>query len=362
MSKKGENITKRKDGRYEARYVKERDEFGRITKYGFIYAKSYLEVKHKREEKLKNIKNEIQNQVNQNENFKDSLILWLENKISIKESSYTNYYSIIYNKIIPFFKNVKLKSINEKNVIAFIKTLQSQKLGSKRIKDILLVLKQFLKSQNIFIKFETPKVTKKKIVTLNNKELSLIESKALQSNDIKIFAILVVLFTGLRIGELCALKWEDIDLENKIIHITKTLIRVKNKNPNSLNKTKIIIDVPKTENSIRDIPINITILPYLKKFQKEDDCYFLTGNKSFITTKKYYLFYLKYLQSLNISKKSFHILRHTFATRCLLCGMDIKTLSEILGHSSVKTTLDLYVHIKEEEKLEQMNKLALLKL
>ena len=176
MSKRGENITKRKDGRYEARYVKERDQFGRIKKYGFVYAQSYLEVKKKRDEKLKNLKLDIKkNSFYLKDNFSDSIISWFATKISLKDSSYTNYYSIIYSKIIPFFKDIKIINIDEGNIIEFIKSLQEQKLSNKRIKDILLVLKQFLEYKNIHIKFEMPKVFQKKIVTLNDKELAIIE-------------------------------------------------------------------------------------------------------------------------------------------------------------------------------------------
>lgn len=363
MPKKGENITKRKDGRYEARYVKERDELGKIKKYGFVYARSYLEVKQKREEKLKSFKTENFNKtVYEKDTLTDSIKIWLNTKILLKDSSYTNYYSIIYSKIIPFFKDIKITNLNEKKVIEFIKYLQNQKLGNKRIKDILLVLKQFFNYKNINIKIQLPKISNKKIITLSSDEIKTIEKAAKNSDDIKIFAILFVLFTGLRIGELCALKWKDIDLKNKVIHISKTLIRVKNKDNNSNYKTKIILDTPKTQTSVRDIPINQAILPYLKKFKKDDNNYFLTGNDTFITTKKYYLFYLNFLKSLAIKKYNFHILRHTFATRSLLCGVDIKSLSEILGHSSVKTTLDLYVHVNNKEKLFQINKLTFLNL
>ncbi len=363
MPKKGENITKRKDGRYEAKYVKERDELGRIVKYGSVYAKSYCEVKRKREEKLKNLTSENKKLISDKNNLISvALKEWLDAKLALKDSSYTNYYSIINSKIIPFFANKTINDINETLILKFIKKLQEENLGNKRIKDIGLVLKQFLKYKNINIKFELPKVTKKKITTLNNNEIAIIESITKNSKDIKEFAILLDLFTGMRIGELCALKWQDIDFENKVIHISKTLIRVKNKDNASDKKTKIIVDTPKTQSSIRDIPINENILSYLIKFKKSDDTYLLTENKTFITPKQYYLFYQNFLKSNSLKKYNFHTLRHTFATRAILCGIDIKTLSEILGHSSVKTTLDLYVHIKKDEKLFQINKLSFLTL
>ena len=168
-----------------------------------------------------------------------------------------------------------------------------------------------------------------------------------------------MLFTGLRIGELCALQWKDIDFDKQVIHVRKTLIRVKNKHASN-EKTRIILDTPKTQKSIRTIPINQEILSYLKNFKKEDDCYLLTGDYSYLFTKKYYEFYKNFLKEHGLEEHNFHILRHTFATRSLLCGIDVKTLSEILGHASVHTTLDLYVHVKEQEKLLQINKLTFL--
>ena len=176
MPRKGENITKRKDGRYEARYVKERDEFGRIKKYGFVYAKNYFEVKKKRDERIKNyeFKSKSKN-LEKVETINSLMKEWLESKISIKDSSYTNYYSIVYSKIIPFFKDKTLKEINENLILKFIKSLKDKNLGDKRINDVLIVLKQFLKYKKINIKFEMPKVLKRKIITLNDEEISVIK-------------------------------------------------------------------------------------------------------------------------------------------------------------------------------------------
>lgn len=362
MPKRGENIYKRKDGRYEARYVKERDDKGRILKYGFVYDRSYIGVKRKREEEIKNIKNKDKLKIKYNDDIFDNVITeWLDTKMYIKGSSYTNYYSIINSKIKPFFTGKHLSNINEKIILDFISHLQKENLSNKRIKDILIVLKQFLEYKNIHIKFKMPKVSKNRIVTLKETEVETIEKKTISTDEIKDFAILLVLFSGLRIGELCALKWQDIDFENEVIHVSKTIIRIKNKTEGK-SKTRVIIDTPKTENSIRDIPIHSSLINYLKKFKKDKNTYFLTGNNDFITTQKYYLYYQKFLKRYAISDYKFHVLRHTFATRALLNGMDVKTLSEILGHSSVKITLDCYVHITDEEKLIQINKLPLLTL
>lgn len=164
----------------------------------------------------------------------------------------------------------------------------------------------------------------------------------------------------MRIGELCALQWKDIDLDNQIINISKTVSRIKDKN-NLTNKTKVIIDYPKTENSIRVIPIHNELVLYLKKFKTEDELYVLTSTKEFLPTNVYYYYYKNFIKKLNFNVDyNFHALRHTFATRALLNGIDIKTLSEILGHSSVKITLDRYVHINTNEKLNQINRLPFL--
>ena len=360
MARKGENIFKRKDGRWEGRYVKEREINGRVSKYGYVYGKSYIEVKRKKIFAIENLKAYQLKKVNaDNTIFSVAINRWLNNKTSIKESTFYNYNSIIKGKLLPYFKGIRLAEITKQHICNFIKILTKQKLSPKRIKDILLLLNQFLQDNEIYIKFDYPSLTKKKILTFNDNEIHIIECNTLNTKDTKKFAILLTLFTGLRIGELCALQWKDIDLENKVIHITKNIIRVKAPK-NSTSKTITKIDKPKTINSIRDIPINEVLISFLKKLKKNDNMYLLTGNEDYMTPSKYYYFYQKYIESLNISPYTFHSIRHTFATRSLAFGMDVKTLSVILGHTSIKTTLDLYVHITEEEKRKQINKIPLL--
>ena len=357
MSRKGENIYKRKDGRYEARFVSERDYDNKILSYGYVYGKNYKEVKIKRDmavEKLKikkrkqsiSIPNTLAFEINN----------WLNNKLNIKDSTFYNYYSVINSRIIPYFGNKKLSNITEDDVFRFTKYLQQDGLSNKRVKDILIILKQFFKYEKINIEFEYPKTTKNNIVSIKDDELAMLEDLTLKSDDIKLFSIWFVLFTGLRIGELCALQWKDFDFENQVIYISKTLVRIKNPDI-SYKRTKVVIDSPKTETSFRIVPIHNQLLPYLLKFRGDDNCFILTGTKKFMPTNVYYHFYRNFLDKLDIRKYNFHVLRHTFATRSLLSGIDIKTLSEILGHASVKITLDRYVHINNGEKLNQINRL-----
>lgn len=355
MAKKGENIYKRRDGRYEARFVKERDENNKIIKYGYVYARTYKEAKLKKENAILNM-SKLKIKKNYKKEFSKEITNWINTKIDIKESTYYNYYSIIYSKLIPYFSEIDINKINNTIISEFSKKLQDSNISNKRIKDILLVLKQFLKYMNIKIDIVYPKQIKSKAISLSDNEVNFLISNLQSTNDIKEFSLILVLYTGLRIGEMCALQWKDIDIDKKVIEVSKTIIRVKSNDVNS--KTKILICSPKTDTSIRTIPIHSFLLPYLKKFKKKPEYYVLTGTHEYLSTNIYYYFYRRYLKKIKFKNYNFHILRHTFATKSLLNGIDIKTLSEILGHSSVKITLDRYVHITNNDKIYQINKLS----
>jgi len=171
--------------------------------------------------------------------------------------------------------------------------------------------------------------------------------------------ILICLFMGIRIGELCALKWQDIDLEADEIRISKTIQRIKNTEPNPTTKTKIIIDTPKSETSIRAIPIPDFLFKILKALKSNNDCYFLTGKPDkFIEPRLYQMKFKKFLEECKIRDVTFHTLRHTFATRAVESGFDTKSLSEIIGHTDINFTYRRYVHpsmIHKKAHLEKMS-------
>ena len=150
----------------------------------------------------------------------------------------------------------------------------------------------------------------------------------------------MALYTGIRIGEICALKWKDINFKNNTIIINKTLQRIYIKEQNK-NTSKIIISSPKTK--------------YLLNIKTDDNDYIIKGTIKYIETRSYRTYFNKLLNKLNIRKVNFHVLRHTFATNCIIAGIDCKTVSELLGHSSVNITLNLYVHPKIEEKMKCIN-------
>lgn len=169
--------------------------------------------------------------------------------------------------------------------------------------------------------------------------------------------ILISLNTGLRIGEVCALKWSNIDFDKAILHVRSTVARIKNTDDSK--STKLIIDTPKTKSSIRDIPISNKVMNVLKALHENSKSEYVVSEKAgFVSPRTYEYRFHKVLDECQIQPINYHALRHTFATRCIELGVDVKTLSEILGHSNVSVTLNTYVHSSMERKREQLEKLS----
>ena len=349
----------RKDGKFEIRYhygYKEND----IPNYRSVYGKSKKEV-------IDNYRNVIDDLLGKN----DLLIYdktyigydinsWLNSaKIKNKKSTYSNYQYIIKSRIIPKFANVRKKSISLEIINKFTLELICEGLKEKTIKDILILLQQILKYGDIHIKIPMPKVPRNEIQILKKDEQIKLEKELINNLNEKTFGIYFGLYTGLRIGELCALQWKNIDLKNKKVKIKKTLIRIKNPDENSRKKTIVIIDEPKSLTSIREIPIPNFLIPLMNNLSKDTtpDTFLVSGTEKFIETRTYFNNYKKILIRIDLRFYNFHALRHTFATRCIERGFDPKTLSEILGHSSVKITLERYVHPNYKNKVILMNQL-----
>ena len=174
----------------------------------------------------------------------------------------------------------------------------------------------------------------------------------------KDLGILLSLCCGLRIGEICALKWSDIDIENGTLYINKTVQRLKKEKADQ-KKTELVISSPKSISSIRIIPLPMFLIEYLSEFKKNNvnESYVISGSINIFEPRSYQYYFKAFLQRENIRIFNYHILRHTFATRCIEKGVDIKSLSELLGHSNVNITLDKYVHPSLEQKRFQLEKL-----
>lgn len=183
-----------------------------------------------------------------------------------------------------------------------------------------------------------------------------IEDYCIKSEDLRDLGILLSLYAGLRIGEVCALKWENIDFENKLIDVTHTLQRVYV----GKRDTKVIYTTPKTPKSIRKIPLSKLLYNRLKEVSKKysKEAFVLTGEKEkWIEPIGFRYTYRLTLKQSKVNYKKYHTLRHTFATRCIKVGMDIKSLSEVLGHANVTITLNIYVHSSFETKNKYINRL-----
>lgn len=294
-------------------------------------------------------------------------------KFLVKESTFSHYNTIINTHIRPYFVPFKLEEINTVIIRNFInEKLSSGRidgnggLSNKSVKDISSVLKLIIKygvSKGLFhsslIEFSVPKDRKKDIKILAPQDFKCLESYVYDLDDSYKLGVYICLYTGLRIGEICALQWKDIDFTNKSLKVKKTILRIADVN-SSTTKTKIIIDSPKSESSIREIPLPNKLMEilYLHRCKiSNEDYYVLTGCEKYIEPRNYYERYKKYLVKCQMPNYTFHSLRHTFATRCVEIGFDPKTLSEILGHSDVKITLSRYVHPSMERKRNCMDKL-----
>lgn len=297
--------------------------------------------------------------------YKDWIWEWLDYKKDyIKESTYANYSNIISNHIVSDLGNYYLSELDNKIIQKFL--LEKYKSGrldnngglsNKTIRDIAAVIKSSLKFaikeeyiQNMNLDFIYPKTNKKeKIYTLSKQEQSTLTNYILKNPTIKSLGVLLTLYSGIRIGELCALQWKDIDFKANILHINKTIQRVYIKDT-KVNTSKIIITNPKTHNAEREIPLNKDFANTLKKYKTNENDYLLSCNSNWVEPRTYRRFFEGILKKANIEKINFHGLRHTFATNCINLGIDYKTVSELLGHATVNITLNLYVHPQMSQK------------
>ena len=368
MSRKGENIFKRKDGRWEARYIHHYE--GGHAKYRFLYAHSYAEAKEKKLEEMRQFPKEplIRSQCR----FRELGNQWLESiKAAVKESSYARYQRILFYYLYPRIGEVSVGLLDARTCIALESTLlaeggkQGGSLSPKTVSDIVCVLKTVSRYGRDtgypcpdLHALRRPQNQKKPISTLSEDRRIALERALLDARDTVSLGVLVTLFTGLRIGELCGLRWEDVDLENGLIHVRRTVERIEDFTPGAAHKTKVIIGPPKTDNGMRAIPIQNFLIQYLRERKQSASCYLLTGNEQYSEPQIFYWRYRTLLKANGIPPTTFHALRHTFATRCVEAGFDVKSLAEILGHASVATTLSVYVHPSMQAKRRQMELLT----
>jgi integrase len=364
MPRRGENVYKRKDGRWEGRILKP------DGKYQYVYAKTYKEVREKKKnyrEYLKIRKAKVPGTI---QSAAGLFEFWLKSGVfdRVKPSTYENYYCCMQKYVIPFFKSAGNDCLTELSVARFEKSIKDNHSLSESYKRKILTifktaLKEILKGSAEYSSvLETVKLPKTKNVAaqvFSIKEQRLVENAALDFGDRRALGILLCFYTGIRLGELCALKWSDIDMEAGTMSIMRTVSRTKNFLQDK-NKTALLIGAPKSQKSVRKIPLPDFLLKLSDEWKlstANENCYLLSDSQTPIDPRTYQKLYKKVLANAGVKDRKFHAIRHTFATRALELGVDIKTLSEILGHSNVSITLNIYAHSLMEQKRIAIDKL-----
>lgn len=363
MSKKGENIYRRQDGRWEARYPRGRKVDGSIQ-YGYCYAQTYGEVKAQVELAKASLITGVQ-VVHTHRRMSAICVDW-EHSLSgrVKCASLVKYNSILRLHIIPAVGGLLPQEVS----CAVAEQLQYQLLCSglatKTVRDIMVVLLEVMKYAAKQINgvrvpdVELPKVTAPEARVLTVDEHHRLIDIMEASHETWCFGTLFALHTGLRLGEICALKWSSVNLSARQVSITESLSRVGNLSGEG-PRTVINISTPKTENAVRNIPLTRDLVELCKRFNPNNpDAYLLTGTARFMEPRTLQRKLEQLTLTCGMPGVHFHTLRHSFATRCVESGFEMKSLSEVMGHASANITINRYVHSSMELKRRNMEKLA----
>ena len=301
-------------------------------------------------------------------------VQWLKNvKLRIKESSYVKYYNMVQNHIVPELGTYRMDELTTEIVEQFVqKKLTRGKrdgrggLSEKTVKDILAILKEIcLYAAGLDVetpcRFELIKIRRRdlEVQVLDGQNYKELVRFLFHDHHPRKTGILLSLYMGLRLGEVCALKRQHILYKEEILCIRSTMQRIQNLEEEGKRRTKVIVTDPKSSSSVRDIPIPSFLMERLEDFRRlPEDAYLLTGRTDrFIEPRTLEYTLKRYLQNCSMEYVNYHTLRHTFATRCMEEGFDAKSLSEILGHSNVNITLNRYVHSSMEQKRKNMGRL-----
>ena len=304
---------------------------------------------------------------------RELLTEWLDiyEKDRVKPRTYSRYESLILRHIIPALGETEISVLSRREVQDFL--IRKKKEGNIRQDGgalsatsanlMLTVLNLAFEyacdmemiEQNPCTRIHRSPEESKKVEAFTRDEQRKLEQAIIESGDSRLFGILLCLYTGLRIGELLGLEWQDIDLDRGIIHIDKTVYREKDEDGN----WQLFVDIPKTKSSARDIPLPSYITDMIREHRAISRSAYVVENKKGerMSIRSYQYMFERLTEKAGVRKLNFHSLRHTFATRAIECGMDIKTLSELMGHKNATITLNRYAHSMMDTKIVAMNKL-----
>ncbi|MGG5317957.1 hypothetical protein IGI49_002696 [Enterococcus sp. AZ071] len=360
----GENIYKRKDGRWEGRYVKGRKKNGK-TKFGYVYASTLNDVRNKLyplKAKYHNLREEQGETIL---SFQEWGEYWLATiKREVKESTYSNYLYKLHHYVTPVIGTKSMNELTTETGHVLLKDLEEKGLKDSTIEAIFRITiqcldyaqkRKIIKSNSFkLLKINKQKKTKRKSLTRN--EQRSLEEQALKEKNGNGIPTILALHTGLRIGEISALKWEDIDFESNVIHVRHTYQRILSNQEE--RKTTLVYTNSKTENSARVVPMTKKLKTILKNHKKEASGPYVFSCKSLPKEPRLLTYHFhKITKKVQLSHVHFHQLRHTFATRCIEMKGDISSISALLGHSSTQLTLDTYVDALLEQRVKVISQM-----
>lgn len=379
MPRRGENIRKRQDKRWEGRYIVAYDEITGKARYRSVYAAAYGEVKKKlAAEKERGEGPRGRGQTCEGVLFKIILRRWLEGmKLKIRPQTHGKYHHLIEKHLIPRLGEMDIRNLNTSVIHEFLdQQSQSGRLNGAggvaagTLRTMVYIIRSavdFAAEEGLCTpmrgKIIQPPAETGEVVALTLEEQRQLEEYLWDEPDRSRQGILLCLYTGLRLGEICGLTWGDIDLGERVIRIRRAVQRVYYpEGSHTGRRTELSVGKPKSSSSVREIPLPSFMASLLNLTSEEGereamkDCYFLTGNEKAMEPRTYQYRFKAYLKAAGLPPVKFHILRHTFATRCLTSGADVKSLSEILGHSNANITLDRYVHSSLQVKRLQIER------
>ena len=367
MARRGENIRKRSDGRWEGRYIKDRSADGKPC-WGYVYGATYTEVREI--SARKKAEYGIYNLNSTDITFSEISEQWLYSvRHGVKESTFSHYQYTLRHYLQPVFGDFKVSALSEKileqGLLAVITPANGKQkpLGATMAQECLSMLRRICKYAAHFhlirpleIMVKLPQKSPKVLLPFTTEEQKKLQSFVMDAPTPRKIGLLLGFQLGLRIGEICGLKWGDFDLSAGTVTIQRTVTRISCGN----GHTKVVVQSPKTRTSRREIPIPKQLLIMLKKLRGcvSNAAWFLSGNESKPTEPRCYRKSIKsYLKQATVRQVRPHALRHTFATTCLQAGCDVKTLSELLGHANANITLQRYVHSDLTRKRREMNRI-----
>ena len=302
---------------------------------------------------------------------KDFIPAYKEFKLkTCKISSVSTYMLTIKNIILPILGEYELEAVSSKEAELLKLDCENKGFSKKSIQDVIICLKNILKVANFLEVAETKTISviwgtdnsavKKQFEVYNKEQIKNLVASLEETPSFKNLGLLLTIYSGMRIGEVCALQWKDVDFEEKVVRVNKTIQRIyREEETTGKMKTELLISTPKTKSSQREIPIVPKLFKMMKDFAKicRPDYFICSGTTTPLEPRTYRNYYLKKIEEVGLPHLKFHGLRHTFATQLIASKADVKTVSAILGHSNIATTLNTYVHPSQDDKRNALSKL-----